>query len=69
MSWLKFLGLLFAHIGSLFVAYRQGSEGAAAEVKNQNEETHEELQKRYEAARVAHRNTDTTIKRLQDGNF
>lgn len=69
MSWLKFLGLLFAHIASLYTAYRKGSKGAIAEVKNQNEETHEELQKRYEAARIAHRDTDTTIKRLQDGNF
>lgn len=65
MKWLKFLGLLFAHIGSLFVAYRQGNSRALQEVKANNEAKQAQYVKIQEKS--DHISTDALADELQDG--
>lgn len=65
MNWVKFLGLLFAHIGSLFVAYRQGNSSALGEVKANNEAKQADYVKIQEKS--DHLSTDALADELQDG--
>lgn len=60
MKWLKFLGLLFAHIGSLFVAYRQGNSRALAEVKTNN------AKKQADYVAIQEKHDAVSVKQLAD---
>lgn len=65
MNWITKLGLLLSYIGTLFAAYRKGSDSAIAEVKATNEQKQAQYVKIQEKA--DHISTDTLDDELQDG--